>query len=256
MAPRGTPAGSLACTFDGAIRRIDLPARERVLSKVNEILASATMPPLEDLTDLNQKILVNQLLSQPHVLDMIRTHLGLSLPTLDPLVAICRESSEFSDEEGRLERVRFFLSSIMRKFGPQRLRTDLAPYASFPDEPRTYKRHWLFYEKDLFEMLLLCWKPGARAGAHDHAESGGIDCVLDGTMVETTYELVPTGEEGAKRPKFRTRRDHSAGNVLMFSAALVHDVTNPEDEGANLMTLHVYIPPLNLNNINGYGDWI
>ena len=157
----------------------------------------------------------------------------------------------------RLELVRDSLDRILTTSdtGPARLRTELASYIRFPQKERTYRRQWLFFEKGIFEILLLCWRPGACSPVHDHGGSAGVDCVLDGRMFEETYNLDPMGDEGY-RPILRAKRGHRAGDVLLFSGQMVHAVSNPADLGTNLITLNVYIPHLDLASIEVYDDWL
>ena len=113
---------------------------------------------------------------------------------------------------------------------------DLAEYVRFSD--RTYRRN-LVRSGPWYNALVLCWKNGQRSPIHDHAGSTCGVRVLRGTMTETLFEFAPHGHVKAVRS-----RDFPAGSVIGSQDDDLHQVSNLQAGGADLVTLHVYSPPL------------
>jgi cysteine dioxygenase len=88
-------------------------------------------------------------------------------------------------------------------------------------------------------LLALCWKNGQRSPIHDHAGSSCGIRVLRGTMTETRFEFAPNGHVKAVSSK-----DYGAGSVLGSQDFDLHQISNLQANDADLVTLHVYSPPL------------
>ncbi len=87
--------------------------------------------------------------------------------------------------------------------------------------------------------LVLCWKNGQRSPIHDHAGSACCVRVLRGTLTETVFEFAANGDVKAK-----LSRDCPPGSVLGSEDYDLHQVSNLQDGTKDLVTLHVYSPPL------------
>jgi cysteine dioxygenase len=90
-----------------------------------------------------------------------------------------------------------------------------------------------------FEVLLLCWRSRQRSPIHDH---GGSTCgvrVIAGTATETTYTASPCGCLYPLRS-----RCLEAGSVCVNDDTDIHQVANLAPPGHDLITLHIYSPPL------------
>jgi cysteine dioxygenase len=117
---------------------------------------------------------------------------------------------------------------------------------------------WIFdackYRRNLirrtaaYEALLLCWMPGQRSPIHDHQGSGCAFRVIEGVVTETLYE--------------RTRGDLATavsmrwlppGTICASRDFDIHEVANLEPS-AELVTLHVYSPPLRDMNLYRSAD--
>jgi cysteine dioxygenase len=92
-----------------------------------------------------------------------------------------------------------------------------------------------------YHLLVLCWKNGQRSPIHDHAGSSCGVRVLRGVLTETAFAFVPHG-----RVKAVGSRDLAVGAVCGSQDLDVHQVSNLQDGDADLVTLHVYSPPLRL----------
>jgi cysteine dioxygenase len=90
-----------------------------------------------------------------------------------------------------------------------------------------------------YHLLVLCWKNGQRSPIHDHAGSSCGVRVLHGVLTETAFAFAPHG-----RVKAVGSRDLVAGSVCGSEDLDLHQVSNLQDDDADLVTLHVYSPPL------------
>jgi cysteine dioxygenase len=113
---------------------------------------------------------------------------------------------------------------------------DLATWITFSGQG--YCRN-LVRAGDWYHVLVLCWKNGQRSPIHDHAGSSCCVRVLRGTLTETRFAFAPNG-----LVKALGSDDFPAGSVLASLDADMHQVSNLQAGGADLVTLHVYSPPL------------
>jgi cysteine dioxygenase len=113
---------------------------------------------------------------------------------------------------------------------------DMEAYLQFDD--RCYCRN-LVAENPWFNLLVLCWRSGQSSPIHDHAQSVCAFKVLTGVCTETVYDLQPGGGVLPGR-----RRDYAMGEIVASHDSETHAVANFQPAGADLVTLHVYSPPL------------
>jgi|SRR5438067_13687571 len=113
---------------------------------------------------------------------------------------------------------------------------DVGPYVQFSS--RGYTRN-LVRAGDWYQVLVLCWKNGQRSPIHDHAGSSCGVRVLRGTGTETTFAFAPNG-----MVKAVASRDLPPGSVMATQDLDLHQVSNLQAGDADLVTLHVYSPPL------------
>lgn len=113
---------------------------------------------------------------------------------------------------------------------------DVAKYARFNDA--RYQRN-LVRAGEWYHLLVLCWRSGQRSPIHNHAESTCGLKVLRGIATETRFEMTPCGQVKAV-----SSRDLPAGWICASQDADIHQVSNLQAEGADLVTLHIYSPPL------------
>jgi cysteine dioxygenase len=112
----------------------------------------------------------------------------------------------------------------------------LEPHVLF--SARTYRRNLIKASRH-YNLLVLCWKNGQRSPIHDHTGSNCAVRVLRGTMTETLFEFAPNGHV-----KPTSSRDVPAGTVVGSADKDMHQVSNLQAGDADLITLHVYAPPL------------
>jgi cysteine dioxygenase len=117
---------------------------------------------------------------------------------------------------------------------------DVADFVRFSD--RQYARN-LVQSGPWYYLLVLCWKNGQRSPIHDHAGSSCAVRVLRGTLTETFFTFAPNGAV-----KAMGSRDLPAGAVCGSQDDNMHQVSNLQPGSADLVTLHVYSPPLQFMN--------
>lgn len=145
------------------------------------------------------------------------------------------------------------LADVLRRFDarPDRIplaeiEAALAALAAGPEDVRpwihfgkdTYRRN-LMHSGPAYQALVLCWRNGQRSPIHDHAGSSCGVRVLLGEAVETVFERTSAGMIYAVRSA-----THRAGGVCASQDADIHQVSNLAEDGGDLVTLHVYSPPL------------
>ncbi len=113
---------------------------------------------------------------------------------------------------------------------------DLAAYLVF--NPARYVRNRL-YDGPSYQALVLCWRNGQRSPIHNHRGSNCGVKVLRGVATETLFARAPNGLIYATGS-----RDLAAGHVCASADDDIHQVSNLQAGGADLVTLHVYSPPL------------
>ena len=113
---------------------------------------------------------------------------------------------------------------------------DLEPYIGFKEG--NYWRHRVC-RNEFVEMLVLCWRPGQRTPIHDHNGSHGGVKVCEGLLWETTFSYDPV--DGLE---YKSAREHTPGAVTGSDVPDIHQLGNPDVSGRDLVTIHIYAPPL------------
>lgn len=113
---------------------------------------------------------------------------------------------------------------------------EVEPYLGFKEG--NYSRHRVM-KNEFVEMLVLCWKPGQRTPIHDHNGSHGAVFVHQGILWETTFEYeMETGLN------YKSHRELRAGGLTGSEVPDIHQLGNPDVSGQDLITIHIYAPPL------------
>jgi cysteine dioxygenase len=129
-----------------------------------------------------------------------------------------------------LEQLNSWVSSV------EILDTDLQPYLGFKEG--NYWRHRVC-RNEAVEMLVICWRPGQKTPIHDHNGSHGVVRVYKGLMWETIFAY-----DDQKGLCYDTGRECPVGTVTGAEIPDIHQLGNPEVSGQDLITVHVYSPPL------------
>ncbi|HKG46046.1 MAG TPA: cysteine dioxygenase family protein [Pyrinomonadaceae bacterium] len=116
------------------------------------------------------------------------------------------------------------------------LAEDLESYTGFKEG--NYWRHRVCRNAAV-EMLVICWRPGQKTPIHDHNGSHGVVRVHQGLMWETIFTY-----QEEKGLCYDTGRECPAGTITGAEIPDIHQLGNPEVSGQDLITVHVYAPPL------------
>jgi cysteine dioxygenase len=104
--------------------------------------------------------------------------------------------------------------------------------------PQHYVRN-LLHSGPMFQALVLCWRNGQRSPIHDHQGSNCAVKVLQGTALETIFQHAANGMIYAV-----SSGELAEGSITASQDADIHQISNLQGEGADLVTLHLYSPPL------------
>lgn len=118
---------------------------------------------------------------------------------------------------------------------------DLARWVRFCDG--CYQRN-LIRQGRCYQAFALCWKSGQRSTIHDHAQSACGVRVVTGTATETIFEPTPCGLIHPTRTNVMRE-----GDVVVSQDADIHQISNYEPAGVDLVTLHIYMPGLDWVNV-------
>jgi uncharacterized NAD(P)/FAD-binding protein YdhS len=113
---------------------------------------------------------------------------------------------------------------------------DVAPFVE--ESAHGYARRRIA-RTDVFEMLVMTWRPGQGSVPHDHAKSLCALRVIQGRLHETRFTSAMDGLVEAS-----SSGDASETEVLVDTSEHIHGLRNAPDAKETLVTLHVYSPPL------------
>jgi cysteine dioxygenase len=155
-----------------------------------------------------------------------------------------------------------YLNTLTSRASIERLRELLtASHATLADvrdfvryEPGQYQRN-LVALGPWYEVLVICWRSGQRSPIHNHAQSTCGLKVLRGVCSETLFAHSPCGQVVA----LSTSEKHE-GEVCASEDDDTHQVSNLQAPGGDLVTLHIYSPPLRkmkkFSITGGTEDWL
>ena len=97
----------------------------------------------------------------------------------------------------------------------------------------------LMYAGPSYQALVLCWHSGQRSPIHDHRGSSCAVKIISGVATETSFAQAANGMFYATGSRQLAAGDHCASQD-----ADVHQMSNLQPAGSDLVTLHIYSPPL------------
>jgi predicted metal-dependent enzyme (double-stranded beta helix superfamily) len=149
-------------------------------------------------------------------------------PRLDAAVAQGGETTALANEIKRV------LQSALKGDGltlPSRFRVAL---------PDTYARRLLHRDPGgRYSVVVMTWGPGQKTGLHDHAGIWCVECVVDGQMDVTQYELISEAEgmfTFTRQSSVRAERGSAGCLIPPFE---YHTLGNALPDKPSI-TLHVY----------------
>lgn len=129
------------------------------------------------------------------------------------------------------------LPELTQKLGE--LEIDIADVRDFIHfEQKTYRRN-LMHAGPGYHALVLCWRNGQRSPIHDHRNSSCAVRILQGIAHEIRYIRDSSGH---CRPV--SSREYFPGTVMGSQDDDIHEMSNLSPGGDDLITLHIYSPPL------------
>lgn len=164
------------------------------------------------------------------------------LPSMKDAPKRCISLTELADKLNALRDVPS-LDDLNRWLGQLELTEEcLRHYRSF--KPSTYCRNRVM-KNEYVEMLVLCWRPGQKTVIHDHDGSHGAVRVCEGVLWETVFKQ---DDDGTLR--YDSSYERREGEVTGADVPDIHQLGNPEISGQDLITVHIYAPPL--GRLNAY----
>jgi cysteine dioxygenase len=123
---------------------------------------------------------------------------------------------------------------------------DVRPFLCFSADH--YVRN-LMHAGPSYQALVLCWHSGQRSPIHDHRGSSCAVKVIAGVATETIFAQAANGMMYATGS-----RQLATGDSCASQDADVHQMSNLQAEGTDLVTLHIYSPPLYRMNMYSLVD--
>ena len=155
-------------------------------------------------------------------------------PSFSELKPRLDEAVMADDVTGIAQRVKAALQDTLRCNGLH------LPAELCEARPDSYARRLLHRDDhDRYTVVVMTWGPGQRTALHDHAGIWCVECVVDGEMVVTQYDLVSqTGDT------FRFEAQNQVTATRGSAGCLIppfeyHTLGNARPDGASV-TLHVY----------------
>lgn len=103
---------------------------------------------------------------------------------------------------------------------------------------RGYKRNTIS-RSDHYELLALCWRSGHCTPIHDHRQSSCAFRVVEGVGTEIRFKVT---DSGLVCPT--DVHPMNPGSICAAQDADIHQVANMQGPGEDLITLHIYSPPI------------
>ncbi|HEY2411891.1 MAG TPA: cysteine dioxygenase family protein [Pirellulaceae bacterium] len=97
----------------------------------------------------------------------------------------------------------------------------------------------LMHSGPSYQALVICWHSGQRSPIHDHRGSSCAVKIIAGVATETSFARAANGMYYAT-----SSRQLAAGDSCASQDSDVHQMSNLQPEGHDLVTLHIYSPPL------------
>jgi predicted metal-dependent enzyme (double-stranded beta helix superfamily) len=107
-------------------------------------------------------------------------------------------------------------------------------YRRAPDGQRG---RYMLHRAPQFNVTAVIWRPGDRAGAHNH-ETWGVIGVVDNEIEETRYRVTETGGERAKLETLSVTRQGAGAVSRLLPGDEVHAMHNPTQR--DTLEIHVY----------------
>ena len=157
---------------------------------------------------------------------------------LSALIARLDAAVDDPDPERIVHRVKTALQSALRA-------NELELPSTFRrTRPDTYARRLLHRDPDgRYTAVVMTWGPGQGTALHDHSGLWCVDCVVDGEIAVTQYDLVSgagEGEGGAYTFEPQTHVTAARGEAGCLIPPFEYHTLANATPGRTSLTLHVY----------------
>lgn len=109
--------------------------------------------------------------------------------------------------------------------------------------------HGIIKSGERYLLAMMCLRSGQRSPIHSHVKSVCVFKVLRGICGETTYKVSSGGHVFPL-----LTQEHVTGTVVAKSEADIYQFSNLQNEGRNVLTLHIYVPPPTLFQMFSVAD--
>ncbi|HEU5324140.1 MAG TPA: cysteine dioxygenase family protein, partial [Methylomirabilota bacterium] len=150
--------------------------------------------------------------------------------SLESFIADVDRAAREGDSPGAIaDRVAALLGRLVRN--------PAAVPAEYRRSPAGQRGRYMLHRAPHFNVTAVNWRPGDRAGAHDH-QTWGVIGVIENEIEETRYRVTET-DPGRARLEVTEVLRHRAGAVSrLVPGAEVHAMHNPTDR--DTVEIHVY----------------
>jgi predicted metal-dependent enzyme (double-stranded beta helix superfamily) len=147
---------------------------------------------------------------------------------------------QFISDLDRITRAESDAAVITERIAPllgELVKNPAAVPAEYRRAPDGQRGRYMLHRATQFNITSVIWRPGDRAGAHNH-ETWGVIGVVDNEIEETRYRVTQTGGERAQLQKVGVKR-HGRGAVSrLIPGDEVHAMYNPT--ARDTLEIHVY----------------
>src|ERR1041384_1838995 len=166
-------------------------------------------------------------------------HAGRTLPPpKEALMAYTLE--QFVADLDRITRAESDATVITERVAPllgELVKHPEAIPAEYRRSPEGQRGRYMLHRAPQFNVTAVIWRPGDRAGAHNH-ETWGVIGVVDNEIEETRYRVTETGGGRARLEPLSVTR-HGRGAVSrLVPGDEVHAMHNPTQR--DTLEIHVY----------------
>jgi predicted metal-dependent enzyme (double-stranded beta helix superfamily) len=156
------------------------------------------------------------------------------VPGFETLKPKLDDAVKSSDLHAVAHRVKTVLQDLLHGQGLSLPRRFYAP------RPETYARRLLHRDPEgRYTVVVMTWGPGQKTALHDHAGIWCVECVVDGQMEITQYDLVSDiGDTCRFHEQNRVAACRGSAGCLIPPFEY-HTLANAQPDGSSI-TLHVY----------------
>ncbi len=224
---------SFTQSFARCIVSVNSTPSPELIGSLRNIAVGGSRPLVQmpQLISIAEKRTVQPIVDHPDLLFGVLRILGLHVPCLDPVMNVVRSGTDFHRIADLLPKIQFFIH-------------ELDSFIHFGAAGKEPTRNYLWWCKDLVEVLLFCWNPGTTMEIQNSAGSQEVQMVIAGTLTEKTFMRKKRKEVEVSEHRLDTRA------VTTISSDLRRIVSNETDGLA--LSIHFCWPPVNRETVEKF----